>query len=42
MRRKTFVNLVEENKAELLKDLSALEIIENRLEEKHLKKGKIG
>ncbi|RWR08601.1 FbpB family small basic protein [Siminovitchia fortis] len=40
-KRKTFLNLVEENREALLKDLDALEKIENRLEEKHLKRGKI-
>ncbi|MBD8007599.1 FbpB family small basic protein [Bacillus norwichensis] len=40
-KRKSFLNLVEENKEALLKDLEALQKIEDRLEEKHLKRGKI-
>ncbi|RST73010.1 FbpB family small basic protein [Siminovitchia acidinfaciens] len=40
-RSKTFLDLVEENRQALLKDLEALERIEDRLEEKHLKRGKI-
>lgn len=40
-RRRTFLDLVEENRQALLKDLEALERIEDRLEKKHLKRGKI-
>lgn len=40
-KRKSFINLVEENREALLKDLEALQKIEDRLEEKHLKRGKI-
>ncbi|GIN92739.1 hypothetical protein J6TS1_20210 [Siminovitchia terrae] len=40
-KRKSFLNLVEENREALLKDLEALQKIEDRLEEKHLKRGKI-
>ena len=37
-RRKSFVNLVEENREALLRDLEALEKIEERLEQKHMKR----
>ncbi len=40
-KRKSFLNLVEENREALLKDLEALQKIEDRLEEKQLKRGKI-
>lgn len=38
MRRKTLMDLVQENKELLLRDLDALEKIENRLEERHVRK----
>ena len=40
-KRKTFLDLLAENREALLKDFDALERIENRLEEKQLKRGKI-
>lgn len=38
MRRKTLMDLVQENKELLLRDLDALEKIENRLEQRHVRK----
>ncbi|MFS0646597.1 FbpB family small basic protein [Siminovitchia sp. 179-K 8D1 HS] len=37
-RRKTFMDLVQENKEMLLRDLDALEKIEDRLEQRHVRK----
>lgn len=37
-RRKTFMDLVQENKEMLLRDLEALEKIEDRWEQRHVRK----
>ncbi|MBS4194108.1 FbpB family small basic protein [Lederbergia citri] len=36
--KKTFLDLVQENKQALLNDSKALETIENRLDEKHMRR----
>lgn len=40
-RRRSLLDLVQENKEALLKDLAAMEEIESRLEEKHMRRGQM-
>ena len=37
-RRRSFIHLVEENREALMRDVEALEKIEERLEQKHMKR----